>query len=1304
MKKLLLIFFIAAFFQSIAQNPYRFRNYTISDGLSQSAVTAVIQDDIGALWIGTQDGLNRFDGQTFENFTSDNTLGLENEYIYCAIKARDGKLWFGTANGLSCYNPLLETFKAYQYTGNAALQAESLVEDSKGNIWIGSASGGIFMLDKKTDQISSFKSGLPSNKIQFLAPIDNTHLFASTEDKGLFMIDLNAKVAYTISVPGKKGSFVRVNTMQQIPGGKWIIGSNQGLYALKPGERSAEVFLPQLDKDFGLVDVSDIQIESQETFFLATQSHGLLAVSVVNGVPGITQSTTDIFQKNSLLHNTLNVLYKDRTGTFWVGTDRGLGSFDPINAGFMGVGPSANSTQGIPSASVWCFGEDASARYLFIGTDNAVSRLNRKTAKFDQFFRNKVLSKAGEETSQSSILSLYVISENELLIGASDGLFLLKISGTAYSFNEIKCEGIRNPSNFERIYGIVHWKEQQYFLATKGGVLLYNKAKNAFTAFEHDPQNPRKTISAGVCRLAYKDMDGKIWFATSVGGLNQLQERKGEIAIVPWKYNRIIAKLSKDYITHMKQVAPDTYWLGTMGSGIIRINTSARQAKLFNKRNGLPNNVIYGILNDNAGNLWLSTNKGLAKFSTRNYSVTNYTEIDGLMSNEFNQGAFLGSKTGELYFGGIYGYNYFNPATLSNRSKKVEVSFTKIKLDAHWLKPNDETHILQTSISNTSRIELSYRQRSFTLKIMAVDLSNPELVSYKYKLEGSDEGEIQLGNFNQIHFNSLQPGEYVLKVYARLGNGPWSDQPATLEIYIVAPFWQTAWFWILTVVFIGLGIFVFIRKKIDNERREQVRLEMKISERTREIREQAAKIERQKKTIEEKKNKLEEQKHLLEIEKEKTEKLLKNIIPESTYEELKTKGRASARAYKTVSVMFTDFVGFTKIAEKMKPTELVNELDIYFRKFDEIIVRNNLEKIKTIGDAYMCAGGVPVRNNTNPIDACLAALQIQESMEVMRREAEKSDRAVWDLRLGINTGEVTAGVIGSEKLAYDIWGATVNQAQRMEMLGEPGKVTISGQTFKYIEPYFICTFRGKARTKSKGFVDMYTVDSIKAELSVDGKGIYPNEKFKQIVNLHFYSSINYYKAERHIMKILEKKLSPKLHYHSMEHTKDVCQAIERLALLEGITDEGLFLLKSAATYHDAGFLESYENNEPVGARMAAEILPGYGYSPQHIDQIKRLIYVTQIPHHPQNHLEEIICDADLDYLGRSDFHEIADKLRMELREHGKIDSDRKWDEIQVNFLTNHRYFTETAKKSRDAKKAQNLQEIKDRLARNEYAD
>lgn len=1283
------------------QSTYRFKNYSIRDGLSQSSVTTIQQDKYGALWFGTQDGLNRFDGQNFENFTSDNTKGIENSYIKTSYKSKDGTLWFGTSNGLTAYNPKLESFKTYQLNGGFALQIETITEDYKGNLWIGTSANGLCVFSKKNKRFNFFISSLPSNKILFLRFLDSQTLFVSTEDKGLYLINIKSKKVTSVAVVGKEKTYVRINTLEKRNKNLWLIGTNQGLYQYNVLNKSVESFLPKLEKNYGLIEVTDIFIQNKNLFFISTKSHGMITIYEKNGQSRTYQNTQDLFQDNALIYNSVNEIYKDNTGTFWVATERGIGSFNPFNKGFLSVEPSGDLSKGIPSPSVWCFSEDSKGKFIFIGTDNAVTRKNLFTGTFDQFFRNK---KNFNETSETSILSLNAISYNELLVGTSEGLFLLSISSpNTYNFKKIDYKGLLNPSNFERTYAIHHWKEELYFLATKGGILLYNKKTGKFQSFEHNPLDPKNSIKDGVCRSIYKDKNGKIWFPTSLGGLNYLVE-KGGLKIVPFENNSTLSNLSKDYITTIIHHEKEMYYFGTMGSGLIEYNIKTNEAKLFNKKNGLPNNVVYGILKDKNNKLWLSTNKGISKFNIQTKQFENYTELDGLVSTEFNQGAYFSSSKNEFYFGAINGLNYFNPLVFDNQKKSTNVVFTKFKLDAHWLKPTDENGILTSNFSETKRIDLNYRQRNFTVKFMATDLSNPKLLSYKYNLIGSDEGEILIGNTNQIHFNSLDPGEYTLRVYARLGNGDWSSVPAEIEIYLAAPFWKKAWFWITVIFFIGVFVLVFIRRKIEVERRQQVKLEMKIVERTREIREQNVKIEKQKQTIEEKKNHLEEQKRLLEIEKEKTEKLLRNIIPESTMNELKTKGKASARAYKTVSVMFTDFVGFTKIAEKMSPSELVSELDIYFSKFDEIVVKNNLEKIKTIGDAYMCAGGVPVRNNTNPIDACIAALQIQESMQIMRREAEETGRIVWDLRLGINTGEVTAGVIGSEKLAYDIWGATVNQAQRMEMLGEPGKVTISGQTFQFVEPYFLCSFKGKVKSKSKGLIDMYTVESIKPELSIDGQGLYPNERFHQIVNLHHYSSINYYKAERHIMKVLEKKLSPKLHYHSIWHTKDVCRAVERLALLEGVADEGLFLLKSAATYHDAGFVESYEKNEPVGARMAGEILPKYGYTEEHIEEIRRLIYVTQIPHKPTNKLEEIICDADLDYLGRDDFHEIADKLRLELREHGKIDSDKKWDEIQVMFLNQHQYFTETAKSTRQEKKMKNLEDILVRLERNEYAD
>ena len=674
------------------------------------------------------------------------------------------------------------------------------------------------------------------------------------------------------------------------------------------------------------------------------------------------------------------------------------------------------------------------------------------------------------------------------------------------------------------------------------------------------------------------------------------------------------------------------------------------------------------------------------------------------MSNEFNTNAYFQSKSGDLYFGSIYGYNYFKPETLSDKRTDLEVIITKFRLNNDWLKPGDKDSPLTKVISQTKNLVLTYSQRSFTIRFQTSDLLHPRLTNYKYELVGSETGEQMIGEQNELSFNSLSPGDYTIKIYARIGNGPWSSNPAILHISIEPPYWLTWWFWTIAALLITIIAFMIFRRRIESERREQVKLEIKVTERTREIREQNKQIEEQSRLIEQEKDKVVQQQKLLQIEKDNAERWLSNALPEEVVRELKVNGKVEVNAFKVVSVMFTDVVGFTKISQKIQPGRLVRRLDVLFRKFDEIIQNNDLEKIKTIGDAYMCAGGIPIENSTNPMNACIAAIQIQDYMSKLKFDAIANHKDYWEIRLGINTGPVTAGIIGDLKMAYDVWGSTVNEAQQMEKLGKPGEVTITGNTFNFIEPYFECEFLGKVTTKGNVDVDMYKVKQIKAELSRNGKGIVPNKKFGEIVQLHHFSSIKYYKTEHFVLDYLKKGLSKKLLYHSVNHSVDVVQAVERIALLEGVTDEGLFLLKTAAILHDAGFVKQYENNESIGAEMAAEWLPKYGYTEQHIKTIVELIHVTAIPHKPINKLQEIICDADLDYLGRDDFDEISDRLRRELRSMKKIDSDRKWDEIQVKFLKSHQFFTKTSINSRRKKKMENLKNVIARLEENKYKD
>ena len=217
--------------------------------------------------------------------------------------------------------------------------------------------------------------------------------------------------------------------------------------------------------------------------------------------------------------------------------------------------------------------------------------------------------------------------------------------------------------------------------------------------------------------------------------------------------------------------------------------------------------------------------------------------------------------------------------------------------------------------------------------------------------------------------------------------------------------------------------------------------------------------------------------HQLYLEKKKSDELLLNILPEEVAEELKAKGSADAKQFDVVTVMFTDFKGFTSISERLTPSELVAEIHTCFKAFDNIITKYNIEKIKTIGDSYMCAGGLPVANKTNPDDVVKAALEIQQFMLEHLRQRRKENKEVFEIRIGIHTGPVVAGIVGVKKYAYDIWGDTVNIASRMESSGEAGKVNISGNTYALVKGKFKCLHRGKVQAKNKGEIDMYFVET-----------------------------------------------------------------------------------------------------------------------------------------------------------------------------------------------------------------------------------
>lgn len=239
----------------------------------------------------------------------------------------------------------------------------------------------------------------------------------------------------------------------------------------------------------------------------------------------------------------------------------------------------------------------------------------------------------------------------------------------------------------------------------------------------------------------------------------------------------------------------------------------------------------------------------------------------------------------------------------------------------------------------------------------------------------------------------------------------------------------------------------------------------------------------------------------LNQERRKSDRLLRSVLPETIAEELKLTDRVQPVDYESASVLFTDFVGFTQIAEGFTPQHLIEELDSCFSAFDRIANKHKLEKIKTIGDAYMAVGGVPLANRTHAVDCVLAALEIEHLVSRLREEEMAERRPYWEIRVGIHSGDLVAGVVGREKFSYDVWGDTVNTASRLESSGVAGRINISGATHELVKDFFDCEFRGKVPAKHKGEIDMYFVNRIRSELSVDAEGRTPNEGFSQLYSL-----------------------------------------------------------------------------------------------------------------------------------------------------------------------------------------------------------
>lgn len=402
---------------------------------------------------------------------------------------------------------------------------------------------------------------------------------------------------------------------------------------------------------------------------------------------------------------------------------------------------------------------------------------------------------------------------------------------------------------------------------------------------------------------------------------------------------------------------------------------------------------------------------------------------------------------------------------------------------------------------------------------------------------------------------------------------------------------------------------------------------------------------------------------------------------------VKEKGALSMK-FNMATILSADIHGFPLVSGEMKSSEVMDELDEIIAAFDDITARYKIQKIRTIGDTFMCAGGIPVKNITNPVEVVLAAVTMRNFLWKFENERRKDRTRLWKLKSGIHTGPVAASVSGKKKVSYNLKGDTVHTASRIEAVSDDGMILISAMTYELVKEFFECEFLSRLPVRYNDDLPVYIVRSIKPALSVSGEGMIPNDTFAVKLGL-----IRFTDLQEAILDKLEKELPSYLHYHNVKHTVDVTTEVELIGWAEGCRDEEILLLKTAALFHDAGHIVSYDNHEFHSTNIARSILPEWAYSDEQIENICRLIMATKLPPKPADILESIICDSDLDYLGRSDFIPVSTTLFEELKAQKKMGSLNDWNKLQVKFISGHQYFTETARKLREVNKKLQIERI-----------
>ena len=812
----------------------KFENLTVADGLSQANAMAMVQDDLGFVWVGTRDGLNRYDGYTFEVFKNDpeDSTSISNNEIKCMALDADGNLWAGTQNGLNFYNPQTKRFKRYHNSEEPGSiigdNINALFTDSKNRLWVGTASGLSMFENGEISSWTTSSSALPNNYVTAITEGSQGTIWVGTQE-GLAEVNPE-RMTFTNYYHDEtddrtlSSSYISVLLFDN-SNNLWVGTFDNGICKMPDGTRQFERFLhdPNDESSIAAPLVRSLSEDWEGRIWVGTDT----GLSLYDNSNAFINYKSAVDNEFTLSSDVILSILSDREGRLWAGTMYGgVNLYDPGRFGFNHIKSSPANENSLSHNNVTDFASDNFGN-LWIATDGG--GLNKWNIKSHDFTHYKNNPRNRNSLTNNKLLAVLHDSQGYIWIGMWAGGLNRFDPRTGRITRFLADPDDPQSLGDDRVFDIIEDGVGDIWVCTyENGLSRFDRETETFEVFRHDPQNSQ-SMSPGAMIHMSRDNSGNIWVATREQGLDKFDPRTG--TVTHFRSDGKEGSISENVIFCSFTDSKERLWVGTNGGGLNLYNKETKKFKVYRQKQGLPNDVINGILEDNEGFIWLSTNNGLSRFNPETEEFKNYDISDGLQNNEFNRWAFHKLPSGELAFGGTNGFNIFQPADLKENKNKPDVFINSFKLFNDPV-PIAQGSILEKDIMFTDDIKLNYDQNFFSFEFIGLSYRQSEKNQYKYILENFQENWVEAGSNRNVSFTNVDPGEYTFKVLASNNDGVWSDEPVELSIVITPPFWGTWWFRLMVLVIVGFSIFWVIKWRSDQVKESKALLEQKVKEAT----------------------------------------------------------------------------------------------------------------------------------------------------------------------------------------------------------------------------------------------------------------------------------------------------------------------------------------------------------------------------------------------------------------------------------------------------------------------------------------